>query len=100
MAPEPDLAVEVVYALPDQVIAASARVEPGTTVGEVIERVEFARLVPDVALDDARVGIFGRIVSRETPVRDGDRIEIYRPLFSDPKQARRQRSSRKVRSGT
>jgi putative ubiquitin-RnfH superfamily antitoxin RatB of RatAB toxin-antitoxin module len=97
---ERDLAVEVVYALPDRVIAVSAHVEPGTTVGGVIEQVEFARLVPDVALDDARVGIFGHIVSRDTPVRDGDRIEIYRPLIADPKQARRQRSSRKVSSGS
>jgi putative ubiquitin-RnfH superfamily antitoxin RatB of RatAB toxin-antitoxin module len=99
MACQRDLAVEVVYALPDRLIAASAHVEPGTTVGEVIERVAFARLVPDVVLDDARVGIFGRIVARDTPVRDGDRIEIYRPLIADPKHARRQRSSRKVRSG-
>jgi putative ubiquitin-RnfH superfamily antitoxin RatB of RatAB toxin-antitoxin module len=99
MAREPDLAVEVVYALPDRVIAASAHVEPGTTVGEVIERLAFARLVPDVALNDARVGIFGRVVARDTPVRDGDRIEIYRPLIADPKQARRQRSSRTVRGG-
>jgi uncharacterized protein len=100
MARERELAVEVVYALPDRVIAASARVEPGTTVAQVIEQVGFTRLVPDVALDDASVGIFGRIVSRDTPVRHGDRIEIYRPLLADPKQARRQRSSRKIRRGS
>jgi putative ubiquitin-RnfH superfamily antitoxin RatB of RatAB toxin-antitoxin module len=96
---ERDLEVEVVYALADRVVAATAHVQPGTTVGEVIDQLGFARLLPDADVDNAPVGIFGRVVPRATPVRDGDRIEIYRPLTADPKQARRQRSSRKLRSG-
>jgi putative ubiquitin-RnfH superfamily antitoxin RatB of RatAB toxin-antitoxin module len=97
---ERDLVVEVVHALHDRVIAASAHVRPGTTVEEVIDVLEFQLLLPDVDVRNAPVGIFGRAVPRNTPVRDGDRIEIYRPLVADPKQARRQRSSRKLRSGT
>ncbi len=96
MAHEHDFEVEIVYALPERVIAAKAHVRPGATVAQAIEQVRFARLVPDVDVDAAPVGIFGRVVSRDTPVRDGDRIEIYRPLVADPKQARRQRSSRKM----
>ena len=94
-----DLAIEVVYARPDRVIAVNAQVSPGTTVGETIEQSGIARLVQDIDPASAPVGIFGRVVSRNTPVHDGDRIEIYRPLVADPKQARRQRSGRRVRSG-
>lgn len=97
MAHEHDLEVEIVYALPERVIAAKTHVRPGATVGEVLDQVSFARLVPDADIDAARVGIFGRVVARDTPVRDGDRIEIYRALVADPKQVRRQRSNRRVR---
>jgi putative ubiquitin-RnfH superfamily antitoxin RatB of RatAB toxin-antitoxin module len=100
MRPEPDLAVEIIYALPERVIAASARVRPGATVAEVIEQVRFATLAPEADVGTAPIGIFGRVVSRDTPVRDGDRIEIYRPLIADPKHARRQRSKRKAGSET
>jgi uncharacterized protein len=100
MARERDLAVEVVYALPERVIVASAHVVPGTTVAAAIEQVGFARLVPGVDLGQATVGIFGRVVSKETVVHDGDRIEVYRPLVADPKQARRQRSTRNVQRRT
>lgn len=100
MAHEDELAVEVVYALAGRVIAASTRVPPGTTVAGVIEEVGLAGLVPDIDLAQAPVGIFGRVVPRDTPVRDGDRIEIYRPLMADPKHARRQRARRKAQAGT
>ena len=38
-----------------------------------------------------RVGIFGRVMEADTVLRDGDRVEIYRPLEADPKEARRAR---------
>ena len=41
---------------------------------------------------DADVGIFGELCARDAPLRDGDRIEIYRPLKSDPKESRRARA--------
>ncbi len=37
------------------------------------------------------LGIFGKRVADHTPLRNGDRVEIYRPLLADPKQARRNR---------
>ncbi len=42
--------------------------------------------------DDAPVGIFGEPCDRTAIPRDGDRIEIYRPLLHDPKHARRERA--------
>lgn len=44
--------------------------------------------------EDAAVGIFGEPCERETIPREGDRIELYRPLLNDPKQARRERARR------
>lgn len=41
---------------------------------------------------DADVGIFGELCDRSTVPRDGDRIELYRPLTSDPKESRRERA--------
>jgi putative ubiquitin-RnfH superfamily antitoxin RatB of RatAB toxin-antitoxin module len=43
-------------------------------------------------LDPARVGIFGHKASLDQVLREGDRVEIYRPLIADPKEARRQRA--------
>jgi uncharacterized protein len=100
MAHEDDVAVEIVCALASRVIAASVRVPLGTTVADVIEEAGLAGLVPDIDLARAPVGIFGRVVPRDTPVRNGDRIEIYRPLIADPKHARRQRATRKAPAGT
>jgi putative ubiquitin-RnfH superfamily antitoxin RatB of RatAB toxin-antitoxin module len=40
------------------------------------------------------VGIFGAPASPDAPLRDGDRVELYRPLISDPKQARRERAKK------
>jgi putative ubiquitin-RnfH superfamily antitoxin RatB of RatAB toxin-antitoxin module len=44
------------------------------------------------------VGIFGKVVQRDQPLQDGDRIEIYRPLAEEPKLARRNRVSKSGRS--
>lgn len=40
---------------------------------------------------ELRVGIWGRVRPLDTPLRERDRIEVYRPLTVDPKEARRQR---------
>jgi uncharacterized protein len=43
------------------------------------------------ASDSASVGIWGRRQAMDTVLRDGDRVEICRPLQIDPKEARRER---------
>lgn len=44
--------------------------------------------------DEAACGIWGKVYARERQLRDGDRVEIYRPLTADPKAARRKRALR------
>ena len=83
--------VEVVYALRDEQVRIPLEVQDGTTVQQAIERSGILARFPQVDPACAAVGIFGRLVARDAPLRDGDRVEIYRPLLIDPKEARRKR---------
>lgn len=83
------LCIEVVYALPARQVLASLEVEAGTTVQQAIDRSGIADRFPGESLSKCRVGIWGQPVERHRGVRDGDRIEIYRRLFIDPRSARR-----------
>ena len=86
--------VEVVYALPERQVLLTLRVAPGTTVHEAIEQSGIALRFPGIDAG-GRLGIFGRRVKRDVVLKDGDRIEIYRPLIADPKDSRRRRVRRK-----
>lgn len=44
---------------------------------------------------ELRVGIWGRVRPLDAPLRERDRIEVYRPLTVDPKEARRQRYAKR-----
>ena len=86
------LRVEVVYALPDRQVLLALEVKDGTTVQDVIMQSGITRSFPDLDAVNSPVGIFGKRVTRQTLVKDGDRIEIYRPLIADPKSMRRARA--------
>jgi putative ubiquitin-RnfH superfamily antitoxin RatB of RatAB toxin-antitoxin module len=88
------LNVEVTYALPEQQVLVALEVEEGTTVGEAIERSGIPARFPEARVAGGNVGIFGRPVALDAAVREGDRVEIYRPLIADPKQARRERAKK------
>jgi putative ubiquitin-RnfH superfamily antitoxin RatB of RatAB toxin-antitoxin module len=84
--------VEVVFAMPEKQVMVELEATAGLTVGRAIELSAIARRFPGVDLDALEVGIWGRVVSREQPVGAGDRVEIYRPLVMDPREARRRRA--------
>jgi hypothetical protein len=86
--------VEVAYALRDRQSLTTVEMEEGGTVNEAIRRSGVLAAFPEIDLRRGKVGIFGRLVSLGTPVRDGDRVEIYRSLIAEPKQARRERAQR------
>lgn len=95
------ITVEVAYALPHRQKIIALLVEPGTTALQAVERSGIAEFFPDLDLAAARLGIFGQALgtkgledaSRQL-LRQGDRIEIYRPLIIDPKEARRRRAEK------
>ena len=92
MAAEGVLRVEVVYASRDEQIVIPLAVPNGCTVAEAIALSGIAGRCPEAASPSA-VGVYGRIVTPDAVLRDGDRIEIYRPLIADPKQVRRRRAA-------
>ena len=88
--------VEIVYALAHEQCLEVLRVAPGTTVAQAIEQSGFPARFPEIAERSYDVGIFGRRTEQWTVLREFDRIEIYRPLIADPKQARRARTKAKA----
>ena len=84
------LRVEVVFALPDRQVLVAVELDPGGTVAQAIEKSSISDAFPDYDLSACQVGIWGQVVKRDHVLRDGDRVEIYRPLAIDPQKARRQ----------
>ena len=90
-----DLIVEIVYATSGKQALAALRIPLGATVEDTIMASGFLSYFPEIDLKKNPVGIFGTITSLDHPVRQNDRVEIYRPLLNDPKEARRQRAAKK-----
>lgn len=88
----PCVAVTVVYAERGHAFSAALSLPMGATVADAIEASGIRRARPDVEVRADRVGIFARRVTLAARVQDGDRVEIYRPLRIDPKEARRRRA--------
>ena len=81
--------ISVAFAMPDRQTVLELEVSAGATVAEALEQSGIVSTVPGAA--QMAVGIYGKITSRETVLQPGDRIEIYRPLTEEPKEARRRR---------
>lgn len=81
--------VEVVFALPDRQRLETVIVPEGATVADAIRRSGIQNHFEDVRLDELDVGVWGEPVERDHVVSEGDRVEIYRPLEMDPRDARR-----------
>ncbi len=93
--------VEVAYALPHKQKIIALLVEPGTTALQAVQRSRINEHFPELDLSSAKMGIFGQALGvkglnpADTYVlHQGDRVEIYRPLTSDPKDARRKRAEK------
>ena len=91
------LRVEVAYARRDRQVLLTLEVEEGTTARQAVERSGILQRYPEMDLAGAGLGIFGRVVSPDTPLREGERVEIYSPLIADPKDARRKRAQQAPR---
>ncbi len=96
------LHVEVVYALPQEQHIFTTHVfetasHPDVKVEDVIRHSGVLEAYPEIDLKVNKVGIFSRTVKLDALVKDGDRIEIYRPLLADPKEIRRRRAEQQNR---
>jgi putative ubiquitin-RnfH superfamily antitoxin RatB of RatAB toxin-antitoxin module len=91
------LPVEIVLATPERQVLLALEVDAGSNVADVIARSCIGSQFPELDVDEMPVGIWGTPVSRDRPVGPGDRVELYRPLEIDPREARRQRASAEKR---
>ena len=88
------IAVEVVYVLPEKQYLQRVTLEEGSTVESAIRASGLLELRSDIDLAKNKVGIYSRPVKLADVLKDGDRVEIYRPLIADPKELRRQRAEK------
>ena len=89
------LEVEVVYATPGRQARYVLHVKEGATLSDAIRASGVLEAFPEIDLARNRVGIHGTLAKGAQVLREGDRVEIYRPLSVDPKEARRARAARR-----
>ena len=86
----PQISVEVVFAEPQAQSLVTIQLENGATVADAIEQSGLAAKHSGSNLAEMPTGIWGRVVDRDHVLSDGDRVETYRELRIDPREARRQ----------
>ena len=86
--------VEVAYALPDRQLIVPVSVKVGTNMVEAVELSGIVQKFPEIDMSNLELGIFGKAEKNPEShnLRDGDRVEIYRPLLADPKEVRKKRA--------
>jgi uncharacterized protein len=85
------LRIEVICALPSGEDRLMLEMHAGSTVRDAIQASGLLTRHPDMAIGP--VGIWGRAVTPQSPLRHRDRVEVYRPLKADPKEIRRKRAA-------
>lgn len=89
-----DIWVEVAYVAVDgSEFLSGFWVPEGISAREALLQSDLGAVYPDLVLAAVPLGIFGRKIKDDTPLRDHDRVEVYRPLLADPKEARRRRAA-------
>jgi len=84
--------IEVAYAKPEAQLIVALTLPEETTLEAAVKASGLLERFPEIALSELNVGVFGVVCKPDQAINEGDRIEIYRPLRRDPKEARRQRA--------
>lgn len=89
------ITVEVAFALPERQQIIALEVEQGATAFDAAQQSGIVKAFPDIDLVEAKMGIFGKAIKPKTyEMQAGDRVEIYRALIADPKEARKKRADK------
>ncbi len=83
--------VGICYAEADRQVWLRLETPEGSTVEQAIRHSGILKRFPEIDLQIQKIGIFGKLVKLDAQVKEGDRIEIYRPIIADPKTVRRRR---------
>ncbi len=84
--------VTVVYALAHRCWTVALALPSGSRVADALAAADMPSRVPGLVVDADDLAVFGHTADSQTPLHDGDRVEVLRPLLADPKQARRERA--------
>lgn len=87
------ITVEVAYATPEEQVILRLDTAPGVTLQQAIEKSGILTRFPEIDLAINKVGVFGKAAKTDAVLNAGDRVEIYRPLIADPKEARKRRAA-------
>ena len=93
------ITVEVVFALPTTATSLLVEVPVGTTAEQAVIKSGIIEKCPEIDANNLTLGIWNRTCTLNQEVKDGDRIEMYRPLIADPKDARRRRDEKAKEEG-
>ncbi|GJH42930.1 RnfH family protein [Pasteurella canis] len=88
--------IEVVYAYPNRHYLKKLSVEEGTMIQTAILQSGILQQFTEIDLRENKVGIFSRPAKLTDLLKEGDRVEIYRPLLADPKEIRRKRAEQQA----
>lgn len=94
------LHLQVCYALSSCQTLLDVELPDSATLRDAIEASGIVDLHPDIDISVAKTGVFGKLAPLGTPLHEGDRVEIYRPLIIDPQAARQRRVDKTRREGS
>ena len=83
--------VGVCYAMADRQLWLRLQVPDDSKVEDAIRLSGVLKLYPEIDLTAQKVGIFGKMAKLDSPIQEGDRVEIYRPITADPKMVKRRK---------
>jgi putative ubiquitin-RnfH superfamily antitoxin RatB of RatAB toxin-antitoxin module len=84
------ISIEVAFAMPDKQWLRALKIAASKSAGAAIDECGLREAFPEFDFDACAIGVWGREIERSALLRDGDRIEVYRALELDPREARRQ----------
>lgn len=87
------IVVQVIYALPAEQILVTRKLPAGASLRDAVIASGLLEKYPEIDLTKNKVGVWAKLAKPDTPLRDRDRVEIYRPLIADPKEVRKQRAA-------
>ena len=90
----------MVYALPGRADAVVVELPASATAADAVRASGVLERHPEIDAEDLQLGIHGRTVAASTRLSDGDRVEIYRPLVVEAREARRRRAQRRRTPGS
>lgn len=88
------ISIEVACATPDKQRLIKLEVPQGTSAREAIELSGIEKEFPQLDIPNSAIGVFGEVVKEDHPLKQDDRVEVYRPLINDPREARRSLAAR------